>query len=77
MTRHERRTVQYPARIHRKRLKRRRALAGRAERSVMSVRHMGDVLREYVATRPPQQAVRPGRLGVFGRVRNFFRKPTI
>ncbi len=77
MTRHARYLQQRPARVALKRLKRRRLIKNRKQETRMSVRHMRDVLRDYVASHPTKAPVRVGKKSFGDRIKGMFRKPTV
>lgn len=75
--RHARYLAQYPARIHRKRLKRRRRTRVIKVQRRIDVGHLRDVLAEYIASRPAPQPIRVGRQTLASRIKDMFRKPTV
>jgi len=75
--RHARYLAQYPMRIHRKRLKRRRKAKVEKMQRRADIGHLRDVLREYVATRPALQPIRVGKQTFATRLKNMFRRPTV
>lgn len=75
--RHHRYLMQYPMRIHRKRLKRRRVAGKRTQYKSMAVGRMRKVLAEYMASRPQQQPIRAGNRNWWTRVKETFRKPAV
>lgn len=79
--RHARYLREYPERIARKRLKRRRA--NRDWRIAKLIKdkkirtHLQNVLRDYVASRPSPEPIRAGEKKWHEPVTKFFRKPMI
>lgn len=77
MTKHERRIAEYPWRIARKRLNRRRSRKIHRTMRKVDIKRLRSVLEEYVRMHPAPEPIRAGKPTMWNRAKNFFRKPTI
>ena len=75
--RHARYLREYPERIARKRLKRRRTAPNAVTQKREDISHLREVLKDYVASRPAPEPIRAGKPTIMTKVKNLFRKPTI
>lgn len=76
-TRHSKYLQKYPERIARERRERKVTAAMHQADQGMSVKTMRKTLSEYMKSRPSSAPIRAGKQTFMGRIKNFFRKPTV